>query len=334
MRRVNSYDYLRVLAAFAVIFLHVSSLSLYNYNSIPKSDWLVGNAYDAIVRWCVPVFFMLSGAFLLDPKKEEDLTTFFKKRISKVFIPFLFWIVFYYFFLIGIDEKPFSIKQFPIDFLNNNIIYHLWYIYVLLGLYLITPIIKIIMKNSSKNLIYYFLILWFINGPIINLLDHLFNLNIFFDFAIDDFIGYFILGYVLRITNFSNKALYSIYTLAIICLFITFYGTYYDTVNNDGTFVGFYYHYVSPNITIISIAVFLLVKNLNIESLKINSIIQFISSKTFGIYLIHVVFLKILNNYFDINYASFNIVFSVPLISLLTFILCIISVSILQKMRV
>lgn len=80
---------LRALATFSVIVLHVTFPILYNYGTININDWQVGNFFDSLVRFCVPVFLMLTGALLLG--KPIEIASFFKKRFVRVLFPFLFW---------------------------------------------------------------------------------------------------------------------------------------------------------------------------------------------------------------------------------------------------
>lgn len=76
-RAMNSYDYLRVVTAFFVVLLHVSANNAVLYNELTVSEWMAGNVYNSSSRWTVPVFFMLSGAFLLDPKRVETIGFFY-----------------------------------------------------------------------------------------------------------------------------------------------------------------------------------------------------------------------------------------------------------------
>ncbi|HCI5633973.1 TPA: acyltransferase family protein, partial [Klebsiella variicola subsp. variicola] len=90
---------LRVFSAFAVVMLHVAAgfvggieLSDLNYGN---REWWAGNIYDSVTRWCVPLFVMISGYFLLN--KDEPTSVFFKKRLNKILIPLIFWSVFFSF---------------------------------------------------------------------------------------------------------------------------------------------------------------------------------------------------------------------------------------------
>lgn len=87
-------DNSRIIAIYAVVFLHVSAGVVIG-NDVGTEYWWVGNVYDSAVRWCVPVFVMISGALLLDPNKQEDLATFYTKRLSRILVPIIFWSAFF-----------------------------------------------------------------------------------------------------------------------------------------------------------------------------------------------------------------------------------------------
>ena len=69
LHRNISYDLLRIQAAILVVLLHVSAIG-WNVISPHKSQWMIINLYNSMTRGAVPIFFMLSGAFLL--KKDID----------------------------------------------------------------------------------------------------------------------------------------------------------------------------------------------------------------------------------------------------------------------
>ena len=69
---------------------------------------------------------MISGALLLG-RKEEPLMDFFKKRANKILLPFIVWSLIYYTWSTYLWNPGYSVKEFLILFLNNNVYYHLWY---------------------------------------------------------------------------------------------------------------------------------------------------------------------------------------------------------------
>ena len=88
MKRKVYLDYLNVLSAFAVVMLHTNNVFwTFSYNRY----WLSANIIESVFYFAVPIFFMISGATLIDYSKRYSTKTFLKKRFSKTLIPFLFW---------------------------------------------------------------------------------------------------------------------------------------------------------------------------------------------------------------------------------------------------
>lgn len=85
----------RVIAAFAVVILHVSACVFPPDLQLGTANWWWANGYDAATRWAVPVFVMISGGLLLVPGKKESLALFYKKRLSRILVPLIFWSILY-----------------------------------------------------------------------------------------------------------------------------------------------------------------------------------------------------------------------------------------------
>jgi surface polysaccharide O-acyltransferase-like enzyme len=85
--RIISFDVLRILAAFAVVMLHVTSDRL--TTSFPSNEWEIRNVYDSFVRWCVPVFVMISGALFLNHGRSVNVGRLYKKNILHLVFIFL-----------------------------------------------------------------------------------------------------------------------------------------------------------------------------------------------------------------------------------------------------
>src|SRR3712207_2098915 len=87
-------DNLRIVAAFAVVVIHVSS-GVMDEQATGSTNWWIGNLYNSMMRWCVPAFVMVSGLLLLDPSKNESIRLFYRKRTRRVLVPLLFWTMFF-----------------------------------------------------------------------------------------------------------------------------------------------------------------------------------------------------------------------------------------------
>ena len=90
--RIVWIDLIKVIATFSVIILHSSSGVVNQFLSIDRAIWNIANIYDSMTRMSVPLFFMLSGALLLN-QRDEPLRLFFLKRFSKVVIPLIGFLI-------------------------------------------------------------------------------------------------------------------------------------------------------------------------------------------------------------------------------------------------
>ena len=144
-------DFLRALAVAAVIVMHNSSDLADQYGKVPMPDWWAGVFYNGISRFCIPVFVMLSGAFLLRPGKEVGMKELFFKRLARLCIPLLCWSIIYVAYNYytgqaqGDEEDPvkkFNLPDTLYTFYKGPVIFHLWYLYMLIGIYLLYPFLN------------------------------------------------------------------------------------------------------------------------------------------------------------------------------------------------
>jgi surface polysaccharide O-acyltransferase-like enzyme len=146
-------DSLRVTSILAVVLLHVSSVYVLNH-AVESEEWIAGNFIDAALRWCVPVFVMISGAFLLDSSKNESIFEFYRKRLNKIIIPLVFWSSFYAawrLFRGYISTGSVEIVGVFTDAINGEAFYHLWFLFMILGMYAFTPFFRVIVKGVSAS---------------------------------------------------------------------------------------------------------------------------------------------------------------------------------------
>lgn len=127
-------DVLRCVAAIMVIAIHVSAWPFSQYND----GWIAALIIDSFSRCSVPLFFMLTGYFLLCGK-QETLSQFISKRFLRIFLPFVMLIFIYGYF------KDSSITDLiKKAFLQGNLDFHLWYVYSIIGIYVFIPVLKVL----------------------------------------------------------------------------------------------------------------------------------------------------------------------------------------------
>lgn len=337
-QRIVYADILRIAAIMAVIIIHSGAPLINQFNSIRLSWWWFGNLVESATRWAVPIFIMVSGMLLLNPKKDEPIKEFLSKRFMRVLIPFIFWGIVYTIWTYRrsiIEYQPLPVLKIIESFYTGTVYVHLWFVYTILGLYLLTPIIRIYVKNSDLNNLKYFLFMWFIANGVFSFIQKISNIKIGVDFSFFwGFIGYYILGYYLHTVNLNKKQINYIYFFSIVGLMTTVIGTFIINKNNNGVVNQIFYDNLTPNVILMSSGVFIFIKNYNwnviLESRnfilnKINnhSIKEF-SSFSFGIYLIHILILNLLSSKLmpiKINAMLINPAIGILLTSILTLLI-------------
>ncbi len=309
-------DNMRALATISVVLLHTAAGMLYKYGSIPNHDWNIGNAYDSIVRFCVPLFLMISGALLLP--KEYDIIDFLKKRVSRIILPFLFWSIFYIAYdlresFIGANQPGvLSIIKKSVTLLIQGSSFHFWYVYMIIGVYMFIPIIGHWVRNCKQKEILYFLIVWsctlFFNLPIISNYKIPIEISYF-----TGYIGYVVLGYYLSMQSYTNIKKIKIIAILLIISGIgsTFLGTAIAS-NHYHKFYDILYNYLTLNVMISAVGVFLLVKNIEVVNPIIIKIRDYIGKYSYGIYLSHMLFIYSLDK-IGISWGLFTPIIGIPI---------------------
>lgn len=343
--RILYIDILRIVAVFSVVLLHTAGPYVGNINTSGIKWWWAGNIIDSATRWGVPVLILISGKLMLDNHMEEKVIIFLRKRLTKIVIPLIFWSFIYMWRVnrLNIQWNGTLALSFLKDLYLGNVYIHLWYLYMIFGLYLGIPIIKPYVNNVKKNNLIYFIVIWFISNGIIRFSEKFtgysiaFNLNLF-HWAL----GYFVLGFFLGKYSIPKKQRKGLYILGFLGLIVTIYGTYLLTKYNNGVYVAHLYSYYAPNVIFTSIAVFLLFKNIDWNKIVgnnnlIKKMISSLNSTSFGIYLVHFLVLDIISSGdmgIVIKATFFNPFIGILLVSSITFIISHVVVKILQAIPI
>ena len=336
-------DLIRTIAIILVILLH-ASIEQYPVTNVVDSSvfvrWWSVNIYDSIARPCVPLFVMLSGALLLQPSKvEESLRVFFKKRFSRIALPFLFWGAVYFAWRVFVNGEVLTL-----DSIGQGLIwgpyFHFWFLYMLIGLYLITPLLRVLVAHADWKLLRYFLLLWLLGTSAVPLLGIFgvtsFNNNIF---LLTGYIGYFILGLYLLKVQLRPSILYTALALGLVW---TMVGTYLITASIGGSQQYFFYDFLSANVILASVALFLLLGSFQYGKIEkrfphFNGLLHFISKNSLGIYLFHIMVLETLQKGylgFKISLTTINPAFEIPIVTVVTLFICILVLYPLKKIPV
>ncbi len=161
-------DLIRVVATILVVTVHVSGQLTNVWGKIPESDWFIANIYGGIARICVPLFLMISGYLLLP--RSESLGTFYRKRMPKVVIPLLAWSLIYLGWYCGNHPGTCTPSLVRNLLFVQGTYYHLWFMYSLIGIYLILPVLRLLVKpEADRKILWYLIVLWLVFQSALNL---------------------------------------------------------------------------------------------------------------------------------------------------------------------
>ena len=327
---INWIFNLRIIATFAVIMLHVSSPIVVNYSNNSLSSWFVSNFFDSLSRFCVPVFVMISGALLLG--KSEDIVVFLQKRVKRILVPFLFWTFIYlsfnifYFKTIEVHSFiDFSMKFFRSLWFGS--VFHFWYIYMIIGVYLITPIVNPWVTSVNSKGYFYFFSVWGISVFFLQFKFENYKPSIDLIYF-SKYIGYFVLGYFLSKSDFSKykKIILFVYYFSLL---IIVFGTFYFS-SKQNSFVGYLYDYFNFFVICNSISFFLIIKHFfNFNFVK-NSFFISLNEDSYGVYLVHVLVLWSLNE-IGLNGNFIHPILGIPFVAFLCLIVSSLVIKSLKK---
>ncbi|WP_321977563.1 acyltransferase [Prevotella sp.] len=320
-QRIIYLDFLKVIAIFLMVANHCVDNVTPAERALPWYN-LWGSVYNSFTRPAIPLFMMVTGILLLPTKM--DMGSFYKKRLSRVLIPFLVWSVLYNLFpwftgLLNCDPETIhvffkwadttqafgdamrNILMIPFNF--SAFAVQMWYVYLLIGIYLYIPVFSAWVEKSDKRSQRIFLAIWAVSlfVPYLRnyLTENLFGecswneFGLFYYFA--GFSGYMLLGYHL-VKYPLQMSKVSKYALAAIAFAIGYAVTLIGFKNatavegQSEAMVELFFTYCSPNVALMTFAVFLIAKDLRFENKRVNRFISQFSICTFGIWMCHYFF--------------------------------------------
>jgi surface polysaccharide O-acyltransferase-like enzyme len=280
-------DLCRVVAIYGVILIHSCGAFFYAYDKAPMSDWLAANALDSMVRVAVPLFVMISGAMLLKPGMPIATPREVLWRVAKVLIPLIFWSAAHLYR----NNALGNYGQGLLTIFSRPAMYHLWFVYMIIGLYMIMPFLQMVYEalRTRPAMCAYFFVVWFL----ISCVPLYWPLPVLGIMQLGSFLGYggfFILGGL--IAGIPRKFVPHWLCVAIyaVCSASTFYLTWRFS-ESAGVAVERAYVYFAPNVVIASIAAFFAFSTVELPA-RSAAVCQWLGDRSFIIYFVHVVILE------------------------------------------
>lgn len=347
-KRILWVDIIRIVAILMVIGMHAGDTIVFKLwgkapfkNDAIPSWFITGIANKSLVNMCVPLLFMVSGYLLLASKNNPVL--FLKKRFLKILIPLFAWTVLYLWWDGAFAESTSLMDGIKIairDTLTNSAYFHLWFLYVLIGLYLVTPILQGFIQAASETELNYIICLWFVSIVVFDLFHQItgYQMALFAQPYVSGYLGYFVAGYVLGKREYSTKLVW----VAVVLVLLSVAGKtlwVYHLTREGGKFDTDLFEYLKWHVALLSFSGFIALKHAaqKIEKhlpQKFETALVAVSKATFGIYLIHIMVLKVMDDgLFGVRVYtdSFFPLFAIPVTVLLAFILSFSIIFPLQK---
>ena len=336
-------DLLRIIASFGIVYLHAQPFDAASLDMSSLTFKLLTGS-SMLFRWCVPVFFMISGALFLSPNHAFSIRKLFKKTIPHIAAGYVFWSAVYAAAHCAVMGK--GKWTFINQFLRGH--YHMWFILAIFSLYLLTPLLRQITpsrKMTEYALGVFFLFLFLLprtlslivraNPPhadVFASLQALISQSSPLPGAHEIF--YFMLGHYLHEYKPAKKWPVLIYISGAAALVMTLHLSFLDSAKT-GIVSTYFTGMDSMTILMTAAAIFLLFRRAFdgfAPKEKAARVIEMLSACSFGVYLVHLFVIE--RTFTLLPAASPSIIPFIPLIVLTMYAASVIVTLIIRRIPV
>lgn len=301
-KRIDYISIMNVISIFAVVELHVNGGSFWGFGF--ESNWISANIIEEFFLFAVPVFFMISGATLLDYTKRYDTKEFFRRRIKKTVIPYVFWCMVGLAYQVVTGTIPFSelgVKKIVWALLEHGGVYVYWFFAPLFCIYLCMPLLAGV-EHKKQVFSYVVMVSLLVNQLVPFVLQFLpidgtWNLSMPITYT---YLIYVFIGYLLSHSELKKGIRIIIYVGGMIGLVIMIIGTQVASFAEATISVTYKILDGLPCI-LWSVAVFVFIQYAPLckgES-GVKKICMKLSGYSFGIYLVHFYVQQVVERVFD-----------------------------------
>jgi len=333
------YDLLTILACLMVVFFHMNGI-VYTYSD--TISWKISVIERCVVYSAIPIFFMLSGAKLMEYRSRYSTREYVKKRLIRVGIPFLFWNVFYMVFqrVISPEHSFHSVKDFVSMFLNSEFQDRYWFFFPLFAVYAAIPVISLVLqaKDHRKYLwytVYAAFVLNWVLKPLCGLLGIRFNSNLMMPVC-SGYLMYALFGYLISTEKWSRVKRMALYLLALVSgAFAVCYTINISKAVGETQLAMASYSYFPSALT--GAAIFVFVKHLFDKPFvhsalqkneKFTSLVRTVSNCCMGVWLSHSLAIMVVSHITGFASSNYILRFVFPLI---VFPACVAGTYVLKK---
>ena len=336
------FDVLTILACLMVVFFHTNG-NLYTYSN--TLSWKISVVERSIVYSAIPIFFMLTGAKLMDYRNRYSTKEYIQKRLQRIGIPFIFWNVFYIIFqrVYSPDASFHSVKEFISMFLNSEFQNRYWFFFPLFAIYAAIPVISLVLQaeNHRKYLWYAVYVTFALNWvlrPICSINGIAYNGYLTMPIS-GGYMMYVLFGYLVSTEQWSRRKRVILYlsSLASGVFFIGF-TIYYSAITGTHELYMADYQFFPSALT--GAAIFVFIKHLFdkptvVEAFhqrkKLTNLIRTVSGCCMGVWLSHSFAILVGIKLLGLSQSDYVYRFLLPL---LVFVACVFGVWIVRKIPV
>lgn len=301
--RVPWADLVRVTAIFSVVLIHASAAPVMLFGRIPVEQWWAANLYRSLGGFALPCLVMLSGALLL-PREQWNPREFFLRRFRKVAVPLLAWTLIYGAWERWVlhEPKPVALflRELAGDRLANPVSNHLWFLYLILSLYLLVPVLRVYVRGASLANQIYFALLWVVASWLLPSMQAWTGVQVglYLGFMAG-MVGYFVLG--ATIERFAPAEMRPGWVAACLLALAagwlgTAAGTYVHSSQLGTGLSDAYYAHLSLNVMVMGVSAFLLLRHFGARlaggsgsERRVARMVARAGVLSYGIYLVHMV---------------------------------------------
>lgn len=317
-------DYMRILAAVFVILAHACSPAVDRADAGWKRLALVCGL--SLGLCCNLLYVMLSGTLLLsaDPKKENGVLSFYIRRASKVIIP----LIAYYLLILSLNGEVGFLPPENIGTALKRIVTgapdagpHLWLIYTIVALYLVTPFFRVMVRHMSDRLMFSLAAVILVLNFLTTYLP-LFGMAFGASTFLAGWEGVFLLGYIMTRQNELPGA--SGRNRLMMLAAVVSYSITVAVVFADSARMNYVYN-SAPTLVITSCGIFaLFLKNKEKFRGKSNAPVRLCSKYSYSIILIHwYALFVVVQGKLHITALRFGCIGGIAVTVVLTFAVCL-----------
>jgi surface polysaccharide O-acyltransferase-like enzyme len=334
-RSIQYINRLRILAIYAVVTAHVA-MGLTLQMRPFTADWWLGCWLFYIAHAAIPIFVMISGALLLDNERQESALEFYKRRLYRAGIPLVFWTVVYLVVRQVEDGEHLTAGPIVKLILTGDPYYHLWFLYMIAGLYLVTPVLRTFVRQSSQRDRLFTIIIILVLANAYFQTDVLLwnNRRSIFTMFIP-FIGYYLCGYELR--RIDPKKIASGFP-SLAAVFSAIYLTAFAPVFLDrqgGVGVRYLFDFFSLPMVFLSIGIFwaayLHDRTATPPEGFHRKALEWVASTTLGVYVLHPLALAFIKDRLGNRAGDGPFLLAVIVVPLVTFAACYLITSVMMN---